>query len=105
MSLPWMRSYIMPTPPRTTVLPLPVRSYAKPTRGPKAAQWLLTKPLGTPFFPGMPIPLRYNGTPARMEFGLVPKPGLAPVQPLPALAQMVPELLNVAAIAGLYRLG
>ena len=26
MSLPWMRSYMMPKPPRTTVLPLPLRS-------------------------------------------------------------------------------
>src|SRR5450432_1948114 len=58
MSLPWMRSYMVPKPPRRMVLLLPVTSYAKPRRGPNAAQWSWTKPLGIPFWPAMPRPFR-----------------------------------------------
>src|SRR5215469_8844227 len=45
-SFPWRRSYMRPYPPRSTVLPEPVRSYAKPSRGPKFSQPPLTQPLG-----------------------------------------------------------
>src|SRR5579871_2876408 len=43
ISLPWIRSYISPAPPRTTVFPLPVRSYANPMRGANVFQLLLTR--------------------------------------------------------------
>ena len=52
-SFPWMRSYMMPYPPRITVLPFPLRSYAKPRRGPKFFQASFTQPLGIPAAPAL----------------------------------------------------
>src|SRR5579872_540807 len=58
MSLPWMRSYMTPKPPRRTVFPPPERSYANPMRGPKLAHESFTMPLGLPFTPVTPMPFR-----------------------------------------------
>src|SRR5215469_61671 len=71
----------MPSPARTTVLPFPVRSYARPTRGPQLFQELFTKPLVTPgVLPGTPSPLLYIRKPFKAGLGPVPKYGFAAVQ-------------------------
>src|SRR5580658_6018148 len=57
-SFPWMRSYMIPYPPRSTVLPEPVRLYAKPRRGPKFSHAPFTHPVGSPCVPQMPTPFR-----------------------------------------------
>src|SRR5215472_2604008 len=56
-SFPWTRSFMMPYPPRITVLPFPFRSYANPTRGWKLFQLPFTQPFGT-LIPQVCMPLR-----------------------------------------------